>query len=235
MIAVSFALPAESSGFAALLREKQSATCGDMKTIHGKVANQSVAMFHTGVGRKICETRINHFFGTEHPAFLISSGFAGGVREDLEVGDLFLAENFSDRQLLSTVQRVLRDRNVHAGRLFTSKTIVDSVAERDKIVRVNGAIAVDMETEIIAQACAARGIPLLSLRAISDTKRRPFPVPLNVLFDIERQRTNFTRLALYFLKYPNSLPRLIAFAKGVSMARRSLTTALETLLRSDQL
>lgn len=226
MIAVSFALPAESSGFTALLREKQSATCGDMKVIHGKVANQSVAMLHTGVGQKICEIRIGHFLRTEHPAFLISSGFAGGVREDLEVGDLFLAENFSDRQLLSIAQRILRDRNVHAGKLFTSKTIVDSVAERDKIARVNGAIAVDMETETITQACAARAIPLLSLRAISDTPRQPFPAPLNVLFDIERQQTDTSKLASYLLKHPMAIGRLIRFARQIARARTSLTNAI---------
>jgi adenosylhomocysteine nucleosidase len=235
MIAVSFALPAESSGFAARLREKQSATYGDMKVIHGKIANQSVAILHTGVGQKICEIRIDHFLRTEHPAFLISSGFAGGVREDLEVGDLFVAENFSDRQLLSTAQLILRDRNVHAGKLFTSKTIVDSVAERNKIARGDGAIAVDMETETIAQACAARGIPLLSLRAISDTPRQPFPAPLNVLFDIERQQTDTGRLASYLLKHPIAMWRLIRFARQIARAREGLTDALVALLRGVEL
>jgi len=197
-----------------------------MKVIYGKVANQSVAVLHTGVGQKICETRIDHFLRTEQPVFLISSGFAGGVREDLEIGDLFLAENFSDRQLLSTAERVLRDRRVHAGKLFTSKAIADSAAERDKIARVSGAMAVDMETETIAQACVARGIPLLSLRAISDAPRQPFPVPLNVLFDIERQQTDTSRLASYLLKHPIAIWRLIRFAHQIARARESLTDAI---------
>jgi len=230
MIAVSFALPAESSGFAARLREKQSATCGDMKVIHGKVANQSVAMLHTGVGRKSCESKIDNFLRAQQPRILISSGFAGGVREDLEVGDLILAENFSDRRLLSTAERVLRDRNVDTGKLFTSKTIVDSVAERDKVARVNGAMAVDMETEAIAQACAARGIPLLALRAISDTPRQPFPAPLNVLFDIERQQMDTSRLASYLLKHPIAIWRLIRFARQIARARESLTNAIATVV-----
>jgi adenosylhomocysteine nucleosidase len=229
MIAVSFALPAESSGFAALLREKQSAAGGHMKVIHGKIANQSVAMLHTGVGQRICKIRIDHFLQSENPAFFISSGFAGGVREDLEVGDLFLAENFSDRQLLSIAERVLRDRNVRAGKLFTSKTIVDSVAERDKIARINGAIAADMETETIAQACDARGIPLLSLRAISDTPRQPFPAPLSVLFDIERQRTDTGRLTSYLLKHPIAVWRLIRFARQIARGRERLTNAIATI------
>jgi nucleoside phosphorylase len=147
MIAVSFALPAESSGFAARLREKQSATCGDMKVIHGKVANQSVAMLHTGVGRKSCESKIDNFLRAQQPRILISSGFAGGAREDLQVGDLILSENFSDRQLLLQAQRILTEHKTHTAKLFTSATIVDSIVERNKIAREHGAAAMDMETE----------------------------------------------------------------------------------------
>jgi nucleoside phosphorylase len=157
---------------------------------------------------------------------LISSGFAGGAREDLQVGDLILSENFSDRQLLLQAQRILTEHKTHTAKLFTSATIVDSIVERNKIAREHGAAAMDMETECIAQACVARGIRMLSLRVISDTPRKPFPAPPRALFDIERQRTNVTRLALYFLKHPMAVGRLIRFARQIARARESLTNAI---------
>jgi adenosylhomocysteine nucleosidase len=226
MIAVSFALPTESAGFTALLRNKQFATCGDTKVVHGEIGNESIAILHTGVGQKICEERINRFLQTERPALLISSGFAGGADENLEVGDLFLAENFSDQQLLSTAQRVLRDRTVHTAKLFSSRTIVESVTERDEIARRNGAAAIDMETEMIARACAIQGVPLLSLRVISDITREPFPAPINVLFDIERQRTNITKLLAYLLRHPAAVWGLARFTRQIARAREQLTDAI---------
>ena len=36
---------------------------------------------------------------------MIASGFAGAVAEELKVGDLLLAENFSDRELFAQAER----------------------------------------------------------------------------------------------------------------------------------
>ena len=230
MIAITFALPAESSGLVGLLREKKRASSSGGKMIYGKIDNQSVAILHTGVGRKSCEPKIDNFLRAEQPRCLISSGFAGAVREDFQVGDLILAENFSDRELLSAAQRILADGNVRTAKLFTSATIVDSIDARKEIARTNGTDAVDMETEIIAQACSVRGIPMLSLRAISDTPAKPLPAPPSVLFDIEQQRTNIAKLSFYLLKHPMHVGRLIRFASQIAQARHALTGAIITLV-----
>ena len=84
---------------------------------------------------------------------------------------------------------------IHEADLLTVRALIDSSDERNEIARTSGAAAVDMETEFIARACAEHGIPLLSLRVITDTPREPFPAPPNVLFDIEQQRTRFLTLA----------------------------------------
>src|SRR5205814_2469339 len=104
--------------------------------------------------------------------------------------------------------------------------------ERNEIAQRNGADVVDMETEIIAQACAARQIPLLSLRVITDTPSEPLPAPPNVLFDIERQKINVAKFSWYFLKHPTQLRRLIEFSGQIKCARKNLSNALVTLLQS---
>jgi adenosylhomocysteine nucleosidase len=231
MIAITFALPAESSGLVGLLREKKRASSGGGRIVYGKIDNQSVAILHTGVGRKSCQLKIDNFLRAERPRCLISSGFAGAARKDFQVGDLIVAENLSDRELLSEAQRILADRNVRTAKLFTSATIVGSIDARNEIARTNGADAVDMETGVIAQACSVRGIPMLSLRVISDSLREPFPLPPNILFDIERERTNAAKLSLYLIKHPSALFDLFRFARQISQARRTLTDAIVDLLR----
>ena len=87
-----------------------------------------------------------------------------------------------------------------------------------------------METEFIAGACADHGIPLLSLRVISDTLDEPFPAPAHILFDIAKQRTDLPKLAAFFLAHPNRIPRLIQFARRIANARKVLANALVTLI-----
>lgn len=217
MIAVSFALPAESSNLAALLRRQE-----------GKIDNRSVSIIHIGVGAKACARKIDKFLRNSHPKFLISSGFAGSVREDLKVGDLIAGENFSDRQLLLRAERACGARAV---KLFTTSAMVDSIDQRNQIAQAQGADAVDMETEVIAQACAVHGVRMVSLRVISDSPREPFPAPPHVLFDLERQRTNAATLASYLLRHPTRIASFIRFANRVGRARKILTRAIVSFLR----
>jgi len=89
-----------------------------------------------------------------------------------------------------------------------------------------------METEFIARACAEHGIPLLSLRVISDAPSEPFPGPSKILFDVERQRTNVMKLSLHLLRHPTAIPRLVMFVRRIAHARRTLANALVEVVRN---
>jgi len=143
----------------------------------------------------------------------------------LNVGDLLLAQNFSTAEL-SKARSLLANLPIHVANLLTVPSMIDSNEERNKITRATGAAAVDMETEFIARACAEHGVPLLSLRAISDTPRLPFPAPAHLLFNVERQRTSAVKLVLYLCKHPTRLRGLICFASQIARARETLTEAL---------
>lgn len=231
MIAITFALPAESSGFVALLRDKRRAMSRGGEIIYGAINQQPITIFHTGIGQKACQSKIDNFLRIEHPDVWISSGFAGSVGEDLRVGDLLLAENFSDRELLAAAQRLLADRSARTAKLFTSTTIVDSTVQRNEIARRRGALAIDMETETIARTCMACGIRMLSLRAISDSLDEPFPAPPHLLFDLERQRTDLAKLSLYLLTHPRDAWRFVRFTGQIRQARQALTGAIVALLQ----
>jgi nucleoside phosphorylase len=219
MIAITFALPAESSGVVGSLRERKT----ENRVIYGKLSAREVAIFHTGVGRKACQPNIEHFLSVVRPTVLISTGFAGGVNQDLRPGDLIAAENYSDPALINYLEQVLYGTRMQKARLFTASSLVDSAEERNQIARNSAASAVDMETEVIAQACATRNIRMLSLRAISDTPTAPFPVPPSVLFDVNRQAISFTRLGWHIVRHPAAVSRLIRFSRQVDKARKELT------------
>jgi nucleoside phosphorylase len=237
MIAVTFALPAESSGFLHLVHNKTRSDRNGIATVVGKIEkpgnigarapflSRAIEIFHTGVGEKVCRQRMARFLQDRQLDYLISAGFAGALTDQLDVGDLLLAQNFSTAEL-GEARSLLINLPIHVANLLTVPSMIDSNEERNKIARATGAAAVDMETEFIARACAEHGVPLLSLRAISDTPRQRFPAPANVLFNIERQRTSTMSLVLYLCKHPTRLRELIRFASQIARARETLTEAL---------
>jgi adenosylhomocysteine nucleosidase len=233
IIAITFALPAESSDFVRLLTKPTTFAREGIESIHGQIHGRSVAVFHTGVGEKSCRTRIENFLRQQQFKYLISAGFAGALDPELRVGNLLLSENFSSPELLDSPRLDFAEGGLFVGKLATVAVIVDSKSERDRWAAESGAAAVDMETEFIAAACAAHRIPMLSLRVMSDTPAEPFPTPPSVLFDLEKQKTNFARLARYLVTHPGAVMRLNAFRRRIAHARQSLTNALDKLLRVD--
>jgi adenosylhomocysteine nucleosidase len=230
MIAVTFALPAESSEFLRRLSDKSHGDRNGITIIRGTIDDRQIEILHTGVGEKICGERLSKFLQDRKFDLLISSGFAGALNDELHVGDLLLARNFSTIEL-SARRSALSNLPVRLADLLTVSALIDSSDERNKIAHTSSAAAVDMETEFIARACAEHAVPLLSLRVITDTPRESFPAPPKLLFDIGQQRTHMLKLARYFLAHPNRIPRLAQFSRRIANARKTLANALVTILR----
>jgi nucleoside phosphorylase len=222
-IAVTFALPAESSEFLRRLGNKSRANRNGIKIVRGTIGHRSVEVIHTGVGENTCKERIQKFLDNQRFDFLISAGFAGSLNHELQVNDLLVAKNFSTVDLKHAS---LSNVSVYAANMLTVPALIDSSEERQRLARESQASAVDMETEFIARACAVHGIPLLALRVITDTPTEPFPAPPSVLFDIQRQRTHVVLFAKFFLAHPRRMPGLVEFARRIARARKTLSNAL---------
>jgi len=235
MIAITFALPAESSDFVSLLEKPALNSREGVENIRGRLHGKSVAVIHTGVGRKTCCERMEVLLRREQFEYVISAGFAGALEKELRIGNLLVSENYSSPQLLRSPQLDLADDGIFLGKLLTVSGVIESRAEREQLATKTGAAAVDMETEFIADACADHHLPLLALRAISDTASEPFPAPANVLFDVEKQQTDFARLAFYLLTHPGAFSRLKAFREHIAVARKALTRTLDAILRAELL
>ena len=235
MIAITFALPAESSDFVQLLENRGAVSREGVETIRGHLHSKSVVVIHTGVGKKVSRERMETILRREHFEYLISAGFAGALEKDLQVGHLLVADNFSSPKLLSSPKLVLADGKTFLGKLQTVPRMIETVEERESLNKQTGAAAVDMETEILAEVCAAHDLPMLSLRAISDTASEPFPAPAHVLLDVAKQKTDFLRLGSYLLTHPGAFARLNSFRGRVAVARKALADALDTILRADLL
>lgn len=233
MIAILFALPAESSDFIRLLARSASGNGKCPESIQGQIHGRSIAVFHTGVGERSCRARIENILRESQFKYLISTGFAGALNRDLKVGELLVSNNLSSPALLSSPHLDPTANRFVVGKLKTVPKIISSESERERWATESGAVAIDMETEFIAEACVAHKVPLLSLRVISDTPAEPLPAPPEILFDLEKQKTNFALLAYHLMTHPSAFKRLSAFRQQVLRARQSLTAALDKILRVD--
>jgi nucleoside phosphorylase len=222
-IAVTFALPTESSEFLRRLGNRSRAKRNGISVVRGTVGHRPIEVIHTGVGQNICSQRIGRFLENQQFDFLLSAGFAGSLNHEVQVNDLLVAKNFSTVDLKHAS---LSNVPIYPANMFTAPGLIDSGEERERIAHESGASAVDMETEFIARACTTHDIPLLALRVITDTPTQPFPAPPRVLFDLHRQRTPIVAFAGFFLAHPGRIPALVHFAKRIARARKILSNAL---------
>jgi adenosylhomocysteine nucleosidase len=226
MIAVTFALPAESRDFT----RRIAGRANDAGVIAGSIGKVAIEVLHTGVGCAIAEKRLRKYLERSVPDFVIAAGFAGATVKGCSIGDVVLASNRSDAALLAAAEKNLTPLRPRKGNLFTAPEMIDSLTGRAELWSREQAIAIDMETATIETICRERGLRLLSLRVLSDTPEEPFPLPARVLFDVQRQRTMARRLVRYLVSRPSSMIRLIRFSRQIRRARKSLTTALLTVL-----
>ena len=226
MIAITFAVPHESHGLR--LATKSGKPVGQRQWIIGKTADQKVIIAHTGIGTAAAEECVASLLSEHHPRWLLSSGYAGALDPAIAHGELFLATNFSSLALLSRSK-------ARRGMLTTQARAAETVEEKAALARATGAQAVDMETSAVARICAKRNVPMLSLRAISDTASAPIPVPLTVSYDLARQRPRIAALLGFLARNPSRILPFTRFVRGLAPARAALTSAIVQILETESL
>jgi nucleoside phosphorylase len=160
---------------------------------------------------------------------VISSGFAGGLAAGLEVGDLVLATNFTSPELRARAVDALPN-GFTEGTLLTRLEVISTAREKAQLAHTAGAIAVDMETEAIATACTAAGVPLLAIRAISDSAADDLPVPFEICFSLRKQRPKPLALFAYLATHPGRIVPFISFVSRLGKPRAALAEALEKVI-----
>ncbi len=113
------------------------------------------------------------------PAWVISAGFAGGLVDVLQLGDIVMANSIVDRvhpELKVDVKMAAEpDRGWHVGRLVTIDHVARTIAEKKELAGETEAIAADMESYSVAQVCQERKTRFLAVRSISDDLTEDLP------------------------------------------------------------
>lgn len=228
MIVLSFSLPEESKGLVRHIAGAKRSGPQALPIIAGTLAGRQVVVVHVGMGMDSATERVGNFLTDWNPSRWIAAGFGGALSSELKIGEIVAAVNFSDPGLLGALAGVTSVNGLPArtGSLITVKEVIETAQAKRDLARHTGAIVVDMETAAIHRLCMARGIPLLALRAISDTACQELPVPAAVWFDARRQRPRPFALVLHLATHPGRIAPFARFVGGVKFAGASLTSFL---------
>jgi adenosylhomocysteine nucleosidase len=160
---------------------------------------------------------------------LISFGIAGGLAPHLRPGDVILSAEVigedcrwrADERFLGQVGDLARLIGAAEGPVLGARDIIATEDDKARAWRDTGALAVDLESAIVARAAVAAGIPFLVLRTIADAAHRELPsaalIPLS-----EGGTPVFARVLGEVLRQPRQIGALFELAHQTRQALSAL-------------
>lgn len=192
-----------------------------MPAFSGRIAESGVLVFHIGIGLESAARTIRAVLAAGRPRLVIGAGFAGGLDPQLRTSDT-VSDDFSKQ----------RDGVTRA--IISRPEPIETAAEKQKLFRETGARVVDMETASLQAACNQAGIPLIAVRAVSDTAQEALPVPFAAWFDIARQRVRPMALVGFLLRNPSRIAPFARFVRQLPSVAAALARAIEDAVRASK-
>jgi adenosylhomocysteine nucleosidase len=151
---------------------------------------------------------------------LVSWGTAAGLTDAMTAGCVVIdASASADLWADGLVARL--DGLAVRGTIACPATVLQTPADKRALAAATGALVADMETDAVAAAARAAGVPWLAVRAVADAVG--VRVPASVLRAIDdRGRVRYGRLGAALLGRPRDVAALPAMARGFNAALGSL-------------
>ncbi len=169
------------------------------------------------------------------PSLVLMAGFAGGLQENQRVGDVILATEVVDEsggRWPTTWPGELPAGKwsppLVRGRILTAGRIIARSEDKLRLGKEHQALAVDMESALVARCCQSADIPFGCVRCISDEADTELSTRLSALFS--RNDVSLVRLAAAVLRSPGMIRELGQLARNTRIAAKQLGKALGELL-----
>jgi adenosylhomocysteine nucleosidase len=208
-----------------------------------ELSGQTCLLVTSGMGVRRASQAARTLIDTNALRLLVSFGIAGAVEADLEIGDVVVAEAVCRLDAggpgpllpLASWPDTAREAATQflAGRrarlwVGTAVTTGGSQVVEHQLGKMQHPI-LEMETAGIAQVAAEKGIPLLSLRAISDGPRAPIPFDLGEIMD-EDANLQTGRLLKAIARRPGIVLQLKRLRRNNRIAAENAAAALVAAL-----
>ncbi len=243
-ITIITAMPEEFRAVAVSLGVAAAAQVGTFRAGRYSLAGHEFLLVQSGMGFGNAARAAEMLIHEEHPDLLISTGFCGGIAPELQVGDVVVAKKiiianecgFEEIPVqFSGIGQTFVSLQAAEGKRVVGGTFVSTSTITLK-KRLYGVLpgqfqnpVVEMESGAIAVIAAENNIPLLAIRAVSDTAAEELGFSLDEFCDSGLQRIRIYKVLLTILRKPRIIPQLVRLSCSSRRAAESLTTTLSRL------
>ncbi|HEV2302590.1 MAG TPA: hypothetical protein VGR91_13560 [Stellaceae bacterium] len=160
---------------------------------------------------------------------LVSFGIAGALAPQLRPGDIVLSGEViapdgrwrSEDALCRRLGDLAREIGAVEGPVYGAPSILALPREKERAWRETGALAVDLESDVVARAARQAGIPFLVLRSIADTLHRELPSA--ALLPLAADGTpEVLRVLADVIRRPRQIAALVGLARETRRALSAL-------------
>ena len=181
-----------------IMKEKVQEKIYELNFIKGKINNIEVVLVEAGVGKVNAARTTQILIDNFKVDGIINVGSAGSANDELEIGDIVVAERIvqhdfditafghpkgyisnlgqyieSDKLLIEKLQKAILNLNdndfkIKIGTIATGDIFCTELYMKEKIRNKFNADAIEMEGAAIAQVCKLDNIPFIVIRSISD-------------------------------------------------------------------
>lgn len=209
---VAFALNLESGGLIDRMTNVVTTRCRSFVEHTGMIGDQRVVVAETGVGQAAAAQATEDLIRLYQPRWVISTGFAGALTDDLRRGHILMPNTIVDGHAkpLSVgfqmdSQVIESTRGLHVGALLTVDELIRTPEEKRDLGSRFSAVACDMETMSVARVCQAQEVRFLSIRVISDGVDDRLPDEVEHLLNQESLAGKFGAATRAVFKRPSSV------------------------------
>ncbi|HUH96268.1 MAG TPA: hypothetical protein VLZ89_02855 [Anaerolineales bacterium] len=243
-IGIIAAISQETEALLRTIGQWEPIAIGPLRAYHFRLVEREGLLIESGMGFKRAADAARALLAAGDPDFCVSFGVAGAVEDDLQIGDVVLSRStctldqgrpgqfhrlasFSNAAKQAAAQALERSgARLYSGTALTTRGS-QIVLRRAQTMEHP---ILEMETAGIAQVLEEKGIPLLSVRAISDCPREPIPFGLDGALD-EDGGLRLGRMILMVMRQPRILFRSARLLQNVKRAADLAATALAAALR----
>jgi adenosylhomocysteine nucleosidase len=201
----------------------------------GLIARQAgFAVLCAGGNPAYTAAMLGQAIGAGKASGLLSFGIAGGLMPGLVPGRPVVASaviaSDGTRYRVDDIWRArLHDHFGVAveGDVFGADAIVATTTEKADLHARTGALAVDLESAVVARAAARAGLPFIVIRAIADPAERALPPAACVALTPDG-RPNLRAIFNSVLMEPSQIGALIRLARDTRRALQALSGAAAT-------
>lgn len=243
-IGIITAMPEEFRAVADSLGAVTVTQLGTFRAGRFSSAGHEFLLVQSGMGFANASRAAKMLIRDGHPDLLISAGFCGGIAPELQAGDVVVAKKIiiADEGgfgeipvLLSSIGQTFVARQAAEGKRVVGGVFVSTSTITSK-KRLAGMLpgqypnpVVEMESGAIAIITAENNIPLLAIRAVSDTADEELGFSLDEFCDADMRRIRLHKVLLTILRKPRIIPQLVRLSRSSRRAAEGITAALSRL------